>query len=949
MLDQLLFDNILSSVKLKIDMKKLLGEVITEDQIDGIIDSVLDGFAISLENSEREKMRTSIEYFTQIKHTEDSAIFDDYGAPRDWYSKKEDKNGWFWTRYKDYLRRSGDLDPVSINKLENETLIKLMNCIGDPKEKTVGKSLRRGLVIGDVQSGKTATYTGLICKAADAGYKVVILLTGITETLRQQTQERIEEGILGYTIRSYGKGKNKHKSSTRVGVGLDNMVLRASAFTSYEDDFKGDVDQVTMSLKSHDSLVMFVVKKNVSVLNKLYKWLVDYNKDMLDDLIHAPMLLIDDEADNASVNTSKDKLDPTKTNKAIRQICDSFSNATYVGFTATPFANVFIDPDTTEEMKNADLFPAHFIYVLPTPSSYIGAQKIFYPGGLYYNNVKFIKDIVEPSREELKDDPCKDSRPLYYKHTKSWYGELPDSLKDSIRCFYLVNVIRDLRGDVSQARTMMINISRFVNVHRHIQEWVQRLYSDDLDEIRTNFDDQYELNAGNHLFDSLSALFDKHYSHCGIPKEKVLEKTTLFAAIEPIQVLIVNSKKDSGKLDYKANPSLRAIAVGGLSLSRGLTLKGLITSYFYRNTATFDVLMQMGRWFGYRSGYEDIFQIWTSHESAEWYMDISIATEELKDDIHKMFEDKMTPNEFGIKVRDISSDLQITSYNKMRNSFLHTETVVFWGGLFETPYANLTVQNNFDNLAVTKRFLQNLENDGISKTQNLDYGTIRFKDVPCAYVSNFISDIKVSLKNIKFDTEHILEFISDESEGALKKWDVCVFAGDSKIPYMLTDDISIHPMMRTLHLKGNHIAFTNKAVLGSPSDGKFCIDTDTIKDAQRAYVEQEGKEPENTYPGITWFKYVDVEHRHPCLMVYLVMPTDVDPNKIDRNNPRELEKIKERLLDYKEQLGKEPMVAFGVGFPNSGNRSTSSKVYKINKVYYKQLLEESGEEDGDIE
>lgn len=945
MTNQNIFDTILSSVKLKIDMKKMLGEIITEDQLDGIIDSVLVGFSIVLEDSERQKMRNAIEYYTQIKHTEDQIILDEYDDVRDWYSKIENKNGWFWTRYKDYLRRTGDLDPVSINKLENDTLIKLMNCLGDPRAKVAGKSLRKGLVIGDVQSGKTATYIGMICKAADAGYKVVILLTGITETLRQQTQERVEEGILGYTIRSYGRGKNRFKSSSRVGVGLDNMELRASAFTSFEDDFKGDVDQVTMSLKSHDSLVLFVVKKNVAVLNKLHKWLTDYNKDMLDDLIHAPMLLIDDEADNASINTSKDKLDPTETNKVIRKICSSFNNATYVGFTATPFANVFIDPETTEEMKNADLFPSNFIYVLPTPSSYIGAKEIFYPYGRCYSSIKFIEDIVEPTREEIKSDPEKDSRPLYYKHSKEWHGLFPDSLKDSIRCFYLANVIRDLRGDMGQPRTMMINVSRFVKVHRYIQEWVQSLYSRDINEILTNFSDSQNDNIGNPLFSQLSELFDKHFSNCGIQKTKVLDKAQLLKSIEPVQVIVVNSKKDSGKLDYKSNPSLRAIAIGGLSLSRGLTLKGLITSYFYRNTSTFDVLMQMGRWFGYRQGYDDIFQIWTSHESAEWYMDISIATEELKQDIHKMFDDKLTPKEFGIKVRDISDELQITSANKMRNAFNHYETIVFWGGLFETPYANLVVKNNTNNLNCTRQFLQKLVDDSIDFSQNGLFGTVKIEKVPYNYISSLLSSIKISLKNMRFDIEHLQEFISDECAGVLKEWDVCVYAGNSKDEYRLTDKFSIYPMVRTLHLKGNHIAFTNKAVLGSPSDGMLSLSTRQIEKAKQDYLDAEGKVP-GTYPGATWFKYV--QNRRPCLMIYFVRPADVDPSKIDRNNPTELETIKDRLIEYKNELGDAPMVAYAVGFPKCDSKSYSTKTYKVNKVYYKQILEEAGEEDDDL-
>ena len=176
-----------------------------------------------------------------------------------------------------------------------------MNCLGNPKDHFEGKRFRRGLVIGDVQSGKTATYSGLICKAADAGYKVVILLAGITESLRRQTQERIDEAIVGITCKKVGKQEIRGK----IGVGKDNKPLRASSFTTCICDFVGNHDKIALSLNSQKSLIVFVIKKNVSVLTKLYKWLYDQNVDPVKKYIDNPMLLIDDEADNASVNTKK--------------------------------------------------------------------------------------------------------------------------------------------------------------------------------------------------------------------------------------------------------------------------------------------------------------------------------------------------------------------------------------------------------------------------------------------------------------------------------------------------------------------------------------------------------------------------------------------------------------------------------------------------------------------
>lgn len=196
----------------------------------------------------------------------------------------------------------------------------------------------------------------MLCKATDAGYRVAILLAGTTESLREQTQSRVDEGIVGLSTRKNGKTEE----TVKVGVGLDNQIPKATSYTSCANDFVKNSNNIAASLGSHNSLVLFVIKKNVSVLQKLKTWLEKNNLDAVHQWIDQPMLMIDDEADNASVNTRNDETDPTRTNKLIRQICNLFRNATYVGFTATPFANVFIDPDSVDSMKNADLFPPAF-------------------------------------------------------------------------------------------------------------------------------------------------------------------------------------------------------------------------------------------------------------------------------------------------------------------------------------------------------------------------------------------------------------------------------------------------------------------------------------------------------------------------------------------------------------------------------------------------------------
>lgn len=918
-------------------------ESLTSDKVNKIVDIELSLSGLEYDDEDKAYLIREVEYYAQVKHTKPVAIYDSNGV-QDWYTKLEDKNGMYWRLYRRYLEQCGSIDRNSINKLEQNTLPDLMNCLTDPNDTTPTKILRRGLVIGDVQSGKTSTYTGLVCKAADAGYKVVILLTGITETLRRQTQERMEEGIIGYTVRRVTCGTQKQKESKPVGVGKYERDVTPIAFTSYEDDFKGNVDNIASTLKSHKGIVMFVVKKNLTVLDKLYKWLMAFNKDVFDDMIHAPMLLVDDEADNASVNTSKDKYNPTKINGAIRKLCNAFNKCTYVGFTATPFANVFIDPETTKDMVNSDLFPENFIYVLPTPSTYIGAKKLFdEEEPLYQQCLKFITDIVEPTKEELDDEDDIDTRPLYYKHQKSWHGTFPNSLTRAIRCFYMANAIRDLRGDDIKPRTMMINVSRFTDVHQHILDYVNDIVQRDNKTISTDFKDKFEKNSKISLLVELKTLFEEHYSNCGFSVEQVLNKEVLISATKNIVVLKVNSKKGADKLDYKKNPSLRAIAIGGLSLSRGLTLEGLLVSYFYRNTATFDVLMQMGRWFGYRKNYEDLCQIWISGASASWYKMIFDSTEELKDDLRQMFDDGLTPKEFGIRVHDISDDLQITASNKMRTAINQYELLSFWGDLFETPYFSANIAHNNNNLRLINDFFANLQNEGNLHFDQSNHGTVLVRDVPKVYVSSLLSNIDVSLKNVRFYISEMRAFLGEEDDARLNDWDVVIFSGNSETTYSITETCRVNCMERSFQpMDGRCFGFTGSAGrLGSKTDALYAIKNE-ISESQKREIEQAYENDRGgkvkSYPGKIWFKYV--EDRKPCLMIYLVRPPLVrSPKKLSKSDPS--------VEKYISELGKNPVVGFGVGFPKNGDTFALPKKFKINKIRQQQWLDELGEGAGD--
>ena len=938
-----------------IDLSISQGKELRAEDIEAYINQAVMLSKLDCDDSAKTRLFIDMEYEYKIVHNKGQAIFNNYDEKREWYSNMEIKDNFFWSRYKDYLINHSSISRISINLLDDVTLPDIMNCLGNPNDTLDKPRLRRGLIIGDVQSGKTATYTGLICKAADAGYKVVILLTGITENLRRQTQERIDEGIIGITLKKEGK----IEKYPRVGVGLDNKQIKATSVTSTLNDFVGNCNKITMSL-ANNSLVLFVIKKNVSVLQRLYNWLREQNIDPVKGYVDVPMLLIDDEADNASVNTRKDETDPTRTNKLIRQICNLFMNSTYVGFTATPFANVFIDPDSVDAMQHADLFPEHFIYTLEAPSNYVGADKIFYPEGDFYHNLRYITDIIEPdyASEEYKDLVQNNSEHLnsgtfYYKHKKEWDGILPESLRESILCFCLANVIRDLRGQRKEPRSMLINMSRFIHVQKvitvHVEEWFEEVFND----IRINFNEDASKNYHLPLYGELHSLWEKHFSQVNdITFARISQKSALLAALEKIEVKMVNGSKQSASLNYKENPSLRVIAVGGLALSRGLTLEGLMVSYFYRNTATFDVLMQMGRWFGYRRGYEDLFQIWTSHTSALWYAEVAKASTELKNDIREMFDQQLTPKDFGIKVRDNCDDLQITASNKMRAAISKDMMYTFYGNIYDTPYITTKINHNKTNTQQVQELASRLLSEGYTlrytdyrkankEVNDTSDGSSRyFADVPKNIVVEFLHCIKYSMANPRFDAKNIVSFLEDEETKGVDLWDIVFESGKSSTHYDVEGLRQVKCMERSICSTTRNIIqiSTRRRVMTGSMEGRFALSKEDIEMAENTQRKQWEADGENSMgreiPVRAYFRFLP--KRKPMLVIMFIKPKDADGEE------------EEMLKKYRDALGDDCIVAFAVGCPGINDEGKAVK-YKVNKIFQQLNIEgeEPEEEDGD--
>ncbi|HEY3924650.1 MAG TPA: Z1 domain-containing protein [Acidothermaceae bacterium] len=576
-------------------------------------------------------------------------------------ARKRDIDWGRWLAFKQLLVKQGRSLKV-IDKTD-ELTDKILDLTGDPAKK--GAWARRGLVLGDVQSGKTGTYLGLFNKAADAGFRLFILLAGNTEVLRQQTQARVDESFIGRDSSKVipRKGANVTPSK-HIGVGLIRKDLaQASGMTTAIRDFRQssyEASNITVQTDATHPYV-FVVKKNKHVLAALLAWLREQAQASGGKLA-VPVLMLDDESDYASINTNSET-DPTAINQAIRDVLARFSRSSYVAFTATPFANIFID----HGVEN-DLFPRDFVYSLEAPSNYVGSARTF--GTTEQVRTDALTDL----------DDVEEWIPLGHK-SQLRVVQLPASLTDAVDTFLLSNAIRDLRGDTDKPRAMLVNVSRFKAVQRQVFEFL----TESVGKTRSAVELHHADTGTQHsVILRLRDRFETEYSGLAFGWDEVLQQ--LPKAISDVRVRLFNSDTDKRLTEEDAqwDRPARMIAVGGDVLSRGLTLEGLCVSYFYRRVTASDTLMQMGRWFGYRDGYEDLCRIWINADAADNYRFSSDSIDELRTDLRLMLRQNLTPEDFGLAVRKHPGALLITARNKMKNAQLASRTIGLAGRRLET-------------------------------------------------------------------------------------------------------------------------------------------------------------------------------------------------------------------------------------------------------------------------
>lgn len=818
-----------------------------------------------------------------------------------WFLKaKSELDMKYWDRYKTYLLEDNGFPHKVVNTMD-VMLDTLTDLLGNPN--SVGSFQRRGLIIGDVQSGKTSNYTGLICKAADAGYKVIVLLTGTIESLRKQTQLRMDEGFVGRDSAIM----IKKKVSNNIGAGKYNPSFHSNVLTSTVNDFNKNIaNNLGFTLKSFNEPVIFVMKKNVSSLKNLNDWLIALNQNGAGGAIDTSLLVVDDESDNASVNTNPEDKNPTTINSQIRNLLSLFKKSSYVGFTATPFANIFIDPDTNDEMLKEDLFPKDYVYALNAPSNYIGARDIFTDEGKYRDSM-----LVEIDTEEIEE-----YLPSNHKGDYAIY-EIPSDLKEAINTFLLANVIRDLRGDINSHRSMLINISRFTNVQEQIGEIVTDYLKDMQSSVKVcSMLEKEEALKDKNMYDLFNT-FNNIYKNVEFDWSEI--QNNLHRAIAPVMVTVVNQKHKNG-LNYEQYESdgLRAIAIGGLSLSRGLTLEGLIVSYFYRNSKMYDTLMQMGRWFGYRKNYDDLCRIWMSEESISWYNHISMATDELREEVKKYQDTGLTPRDFGLRVRSDINALLVTARNKMRSASSMVVNISLSGEVIETT----NMFSNFEKNTINTNAVKSFENKMKEIGNNLEsFGkTIGYKNVDKEYIVSLINNLEISLLNTGFEVESITEFLNNYNGNKLEKWDVVYASGESKKHYTINDK-SINCVSRSFSIEkdGKILRMSGKNNrLGSVGDGRYGLSQEQVNEIKKHFARE--KQSSNKVKSISQKDYFRYINRKPLLIIYMISLKECKSDNQEEGN--------QVIQLFKDN----PLVALGMGIPTLKNESTRYAKYTVNKI-----------------
>jgi hypothetical protein len=840
-----------------------------------------------IQAEDREWIRSKIELEQNI--TLEPAHFVTAGDSSDWL-QNIDRAGWYyWPRLRELFSLKGRSIP-SIRSVD-DTTDKILRQLGQPNSVEFDV---RGLVLGFIQSGKTTNFTALIAKAADAGYRLFIVLSGIDKGLRRQTQMRIDKELvgLGDELRSI------------LGVPFPPQGKQWHRLTS--DEIDGDFQPGTFNqavLQGPEPVIM-VVKKNGQVLRRLLSWLDSAPSNIMREI---PTLIIDDEADLASIDTRgsyqtfdeelpPEYTEPSVMNGLIRDLLNRFRKKAYVAYTATPFANILIPHDTFDIRVSNDLYPKDFIVDLPKPYGYIGVEDLF-------GRNNSLKGESDSELDVIRTVPDEDSTSLEN-------GIVPNSLDQALLNFVLTGAARAHRGDALKPCTMLIHTSRLTASH----ETVGQIVSDRFNE----FKNLWRYDRGGGIRKTLNDMWETDFKNTvtAINPHNVVDFSQIEKFITPffesVQIRTVNSW--TGEIiDYDRDPGMKAIIIGGNKLSRGLTLEGLTVSYFVRETNMYDTLMQMGRWFGFISDYLDLTRIWTTKVLSTWFADLAYVENRLREDI-RVYEDlQANPYKLGMRIWQHPS-MQVTSPLKRRYAREIILQQSYSGQIEQTFKYPFDQPDKLANMADENERLLLSFLATLGDPKWIDNNPVWY-DIKGENIANFLSNFHQSEFSDKTGCSLSLmsSYITDRiNSDELVEWTVGVKGLTQKDPDLGDTTWSvggntIHQISRTRLRDTNSLG-----VITSPGDENLDLRTDELEKFERL---------RRTDPDLAENVAARLS-RSPQRGLVLIYP-------ISRNSAPKTKTAKRRvpLYDGIEEHFKRDLVALAISFPRS-NFELGVQAYK---------------------
>lgn len=655
---------------------------------------------------------------------------------RSWYGGPTEES-FRWSEFTRNLRATLPTAIVdeALRDIQDSTS-RVLDLAGAPGWPTIRS---KGMVLGYVQSGKTTNFMGVMAKAADAGYRLFIVLSGITDNLRSQTQQRIEEVLVG-----------QHSSKWYL-------------LTDIDSDFSMSGNAANL-LNDPSQRLIAVVKKNGYRLRGLKDWIQSAGPEVSKSL---PIMVIDDEADQASLNVGRNGY-VTRINGLIGQIIRHPKSA-YVAYTATPFANLL-----TDTARYESLYPDDFIVEMKQPKGYFGAERLFGRDALSGDGDDFestgldVIRIISDQEGDMARPPT--GRGAVY----DWSPAITPALRDSIDWFLMATAARRARWDNATHSTMLIHTSMLSEAHNRMRAPVAQ-YIEDLisnvggeESIRERFREQW--------LDEVDAVPASSMELPYVSWDAVWER--IHEVLGSVEV-IVDNYRSPDRLYYRKGEPTTAIVIGGNTLSRGLTLEGLVSSYFVRSASAYDTLLQMGRWFGYRTGYEDLPRIWMPEDLAEWFSDLATVEEEIRRDI-RAFGPELRPRDLGVRIRKHPS-MAITSAAKMRGA---VDAAIDYSGKREQTilFEHLDEEWLQANLEATRQLVLWADRE-VGKQELAKDGRIVFRGVPSEQIIKFLQEYRMHQNAVQLRSDLLIGYIRHQmKQGGLQTWNVVLMEIASRSP-----------------------------------------------------------------------------------------------------------------------------------------------------------------------